>query len=60
MATDQFTVKGSIVFNTAGFEKAMTRASKRLRTFGNQASRVGREITTTISAPMALLAGAEY
>lgn len=58
MATDQFTVKGSIVFNTAGFEKAMTRASKRLRTFGNQASRVGREITTTISAPMALLAGA--
>lgn len=58
MATDQFTVKGSIVFNTAGFEKAMTRASKRLRTFGNQASRVGREISTTISAPMALLAGA--
>lgn len=58
MATDQFTVKGSIVFNTEGFERAMNRASRKLKTFGNAASRSGREITSTLSIPMALLAGA--
>jgi len=58
MATDQFTVKGSIVFNTEGFERAMNRASRKLKTFGSAASRSGREITSTLSIPMALLAGA--
>ena len=58
MATDQFTVKGSIIMNTEGFERGMNRASRKLKTFGAAASRSGREITSTLSIPMAILAGA--
>jgi hypothetical protein len=58
MATDQFTVKGSIIMNTEGFERGMNRASRKLKSFGNAASRSGREISATLSIPMAILAGA--
>lgn len=58
MATDQFTVKGSLLFSTEGFERAMTRAGKKLKTFGNQATRVGRDLSSAISLPLTIIGAA--
>lgn len=58
MATDQYTVKASIVMDTAGFEQAMTRAGRKVKSFGQQATRVGRDLTTAVSGPLLLVTAA--
>ena len=58
MASDQYTVKASIVMDTAGFEQAMTRAGRKVKSFGQQATRVGRDLTTSVSGPLLLVTAA--
>ena len=58
MASDQYTVKASIVMDTAGFEQAMTRAGRKVKSFGQQATRVGRDLTTAVSGPLLLVTAA--
>lgn len=55
---EQFTVTGRILFSTEGFERGITRASRKLRSFGQTANRAGRDLSTAVSLPLALAATA--
>ena len=56
--SEQFTVTGRILFSTEGFERGLTRAGKKLKSFGQQATRAGRDLTTSVSLPLALAGAA--
>ncbi len=52
MAADQFTVKGSLLFDTSFFDKGVKKATGSLKKFGAQATRVGRDVSTYLGIPI--------
>jgi len=58
MASKQVTVKANVVADTKGFATGLNKATKSLERFGSKATRIGRDISTFISLPIAAAATA--